>query len=58
MADEKLAPNADSEKDEDAVISMVDYLEEEEKLEEDAKAVLGGSDENQCTYPQVENFQC
>ena len=38
---------------EDAVISMVDYLREEEELENDAHAVLGGSDEHHCTYPMV-----
>ncbi|KAL3873436.1 hypothetical protein ACJMK2_036555 [Sinanodonta woodiana] len=36
--------------DED-VISMVDVLKEEEQLEEYAAAVLGGSDEKNCTYP-------
>jgi E3 ubiquitin-protein ligase UBR7 len=31
---------------------MVDVLKEEEKLEEDAYAVLGGSDDKNCTYDQ------
>lgn len=31
---------------------MVDFLAEEEKLEADAKAVLGGSDAKNCTYPK------
>ena len=35
------------------VVSMVDVLEEEQKLEEDANAVLGGSDPVHCTYPKV-----
>ena len=47
---------ARDEKDEDqgeTIISMVDYLKEEEALEDDAHAVLGGSDEHHCTYPVV-----
>lgn len=35
------------------VVSMVDVLEEEQLLEEDANAVLGGSDDRNCTYLQV-----
>ena len=50
-----LAADVDSE---DAVISMVDYLKEEEELENDAHAVLGGSDEHHCTYPMVINSSC
>lgn len=53
MSDENLAGNAESEKGEDAIISMVDYLKEEEELVEDANAVLGDSDENHCTYEMV-----
>ena len=41
------------EESEEPVISMVDYLKEEEELENDAHAVLGGSDEHHCTYPRV-----
>ncbi|GAB1602899.1 putative E3 ubiquitin-protein ligase UBR7 [Argonauta hians] len=37
--------------DQEENITMVDFLEEEEKLEADAKAVLGGSDPKNCTYP-------
>ncbi|XP_052263785.1 uncharacterized protein LOC127866960 isoform X1 [Dreissena polymorpha] len=40
----------ENENENDAVISMVDYLKEEEELENDANAVLGGSDDTQCTY--------
>lgn len=40
--------------DEDGV-SMIDILQEEQKLEEDAQAVLGGSDAAICTYDQVRN---
>lgn len=53
MAEENLAQNAEQANGEDAVISMVDYLKEEEELENDANAVLGGSDEDQCTFPLV-----
>ncbi len=34
-------------------VSMVEVLEEEKQLEEDCNAVLGGSDESQCTYSLV-----
>ena len=37
-------------------ITMVDVLEEQAELEEDANAVLGDSDAKNCTYPQV-SFQ-
>ncbi|KAJ9594325.1 hypothetical protein L9F63_014242 [Diploptera punctata] len=32
------------------VVTMVDVLKEEEELEDDAKAVLGASDDKNCTY--------
>ena len=35
------------------VLSMVDVLEEDKALEEEANAVLGASDDQNCTYPQV-----
>ena len=35
------------------VLSMVDVLEEDRALEEEANAVLGASDDQNCTYPQV-----
>lgn len=35
------------------VITMVDVLKEEEELEDDAKAVLGASDDQNCTYSRV-----
>ncbi len=41
------------EKPEETGISMVDVLEEEEQLEQDANAVLGGSDHANCTYALV-----
>lgn len=42
-----------SDKDEDQVVlSMVDVMNEEQELEDDAVAVLGASDAKNCTYPQ------
>ncbi|GAB6021580.1 hypothetical protein CHUAL_004171 [Chamberlinius hualienensis] len=37
--------------DDDSGITMVDVLENEKELDEDANAVLGGSDDQNCTYP-------
>lgn len=34
-------------------VSLVDVLEEDEELEEEASAVLAGSDSDHCSYPQV-----
>ena len=36
-------------------VTMMDVLEQQEALAEDADAVLGGDDEN-CTYPQVSSL--
>uniref|UniRef100_A0A667XQX3 Putative E3 ubiquitin-protein ligase UBR7 n=1 Tax=Myripristis murdjan TaxID=586833 RepID=A0A667XQX3_9TELE len=33
-------------------VSLVDVLQEDEQLEEEASAVLGGSDSDHCSYPQ------
>ncbi|XP_075224262.1 putative E3 ubiquitin-protein ligase UBR7 [Lycorma delicatula] len=44
--------NDDNNEDDSNVITMVDVLAEEEKLEEDAFAVLGASDDKNCTYSQ------
>lgn len=38
---------------EDNGVTMVDVLRDEEALEEDAHAVLGGSDDKFCTYSNV-----
>lgn len=38
---------------EDNGVTMVDVLRDEEALEEDAHAVLGGSDDKFCTYSKV-----
>ena len=39
--------------DEDSGLSMLDVLEEEEALEDVANAVLGDSDDKNCTYDMV-----
>jgi E3 ubiquitin-protein ligase UBR7 len=39
------------------VVTMVDVLKEEQELEDDAKAVLGASDDKNCTYSQVNKHQ-
>ncbi|CAG9579109.1 unnamed protein product [Danaus chrysippus] len=36
--------------EEDKVVTMMDVLQEQENFEEDANAVLGGSDDKNCTY--------
>lgn len=38
---------------EEQTVSLVDVLEEDEELEEEASAVLAGSDPDHCSYPQV-----
>ncbi|XP_055005158.1 putative E3 ubiquitin-protein ligase UBR7 [Boleophthalmus pectinirostris] len=38
---------------EEPVVSLVDVLEEDEELEEEASAVLGASDAEHCSYSQV-----
>lgn len=45
-----MAPVENSSED---VLSMVDVLKEENDLEEEANAVLGDSDDQNCTYPKV-----
>uniref|UniRef100_A0A3Q1JCR7 UBR-type domain-containing protein n=1 Tax=Anabas testudineus TaxID=64144 RepID=A0A3Q1JCR7_ANATE len=37
---------------EEQTVSLVDVLEEDEELEEEASAVLAGSDADHCSYPQ------
>lgn len=55
--EESLAPVENSGED---VLSMIDVLKEENELEEEANAVFGDSDDQNCTYPMVKNisFQC
>ncbi|KAM4522554.1 putative E3 ubiquitin-protein ligase UBR7 isoform 1-T2 [Odontesthes bonariensis] len=38
--------------EEELTVSLVDVLEEDEELEEEASAVLAGSDSDHCSYPQ------
>ena len=52
-SDEANRNGCDAEDDESNAITMLDVLKEENDLEEDANAVLGGSDPQNCTYPQV-----
>ena len=42
---------------EDEVVSMVDVLHEDNELEEEARAVLGDSDDQHCTYITVSSFK-
>lgn len=42
---------------EDEVVSMVDVLHEDNELEEEARAVLGDSDDQHCTYLTVSSFK-
>ncbi|KAJ8269915.1 hypothetical protein GJAV_G00108220 [Gymnothorax javanicus] len=38
--------------EDEATVSLVDVLEEDEELEKEASAVLGGSDSEKCSYPE------
>ena len=40
----------------EGAISMIDVLEEEKQLEDDANAVLGDSDDKNCTYLMVSSI--
>lgn len=39
--------------DGEKVVTMMDVLQEEQDFEDDANAVLGASDEKNCTYSKV-----
>lgn len=39
--------------DDENSVTMIDVLQEENQLEEDANAVLGPADDKNCTYIQV-----
>lgn len=39
--------------DGDKVVTMMDVLQEQQDFEEDANAVLGASDDKNCTYSKV-----
>lgn len=42
--------------EEEKSVTMLDVLQEENQLEEDANAVLGASDDKNCTYSEVCSF--
>lgn len=42
--------------DEENSVTMLDVLQEENQLEEDANAVLGPADDKHCTYNKVRRF--
>lgn len=42
--------------EEDNSVTMLDVLQEANQLEEDANAVLGASDDGNCTYNKVNIF--
>lgn len=42
--------------DDEDTITMLDVLEDENKLQEEASAVLGNSDEKNCTYSKVSDL--
>jgi len=44
--------------DDDNSVTMLDVLQEENQLEEDAYAVLGASDDQNCTYNKVVHLMC
>lgn len=46
----------DQEGDNQEGICLDDYIKAQADLEEDAQAVLGASDANNCTYDQVEAY--
>lgn len=43
---------------EEQVLSLQDVLDEDQQLEETANAVLGDSDDSQCTYQKVMAREC
>lgn len=56
MATKGETPAADTEMaefDGEEVVTMMDVLKEQQDFEDDANAVLGGSDEKECTFSQV-----
>lgn len=47
-----MAANEGAEHGDEATLSLVDVIEEDEELENEASAVLGGSDSEKCSYPE------
>ena len=45
-----MAESSNSQNNDETELTMCDVLEEEQELEEDANAVLGGSDDTNCSY--------
>jgi len=41
--------------EDDGIVSLPDYLESENAIEESAQAVLGGGDVHHCSYDKVRN---
>jgi len=52
---EKEQQQQDADGTDDQTVSMVDVLNDEQQLQDDANAVLGACDDNVCTYSQVEH---
>ncbi|XP_014681597.1 PREDICTED: putative E3 ubiquitin-protein ligase UBR7 [Priapulus caudatus] len=52
MQSSEVLESSDAAEEEEVPVSMVDVLEEEQELEADASAVLGGSDARNCTYDE------
>ena len=44
--------------EEESGVTMVDVLQDEQDLEDDANAVLGGADDKNCTYSQGKTKLC
>lgn len=57
-ASESTKEKDNNDKDDGQVVTMVDVLQEENELEEDANAVLGGADDKMCTYSKVYDLSC
>ena len=45
--------DVDADADDDAVMTLGEVVEEQERLNADAEALLGGQDHTVCTYPEV-----
>jgi len=52
MADSEITEH-EAEGADEGIVSMVDVLNDEQQLQDDANAVLGACDDNLCTYSQV-----
>lgn len=52
---ENIGPEEKEESDAADGVTMLDVLQDETELEEDARAVLGGADDRNCTYNDSQN---